>query len=157
MSENSESHVNIIFEYKSNVLDELTREILRSKIIDQEKGIYQLDCIPHYGPLIAPGDHFHAIFNDNDELEYQHTMAYSGYSVVLVVIIKEGYDIESVQKIFWEMDCPSEQINDCYFAMTIPDECDYAPIQEKLEALEEEGILNYAEPCLSEEHTAQKV
>lgn len=153
----SENHVNVVFQYESNVLDELTREILRARVIDENKGIYQLDCIPHYGPLIAPGDHFHASFNDDDELEYQHTMAYSGYSVVLVVIIKDNYDITQVQKIFAKLNCPSEQINEAYFAMAIPIECDYAIIQEKLESLEAEEILNYAEPCLSEEHTAQKV
>lgn len=153
----SDRHVNIVFEYESNVLDEVTREILRAKVIDREKGIYQLDCIPHYGPLIAPGDHFHATYNDFEELEYQHTIAYSGYSVVLVVIIKDDYDITSVQKIFADMGCPSEQINEAYFAMAIPETCDYADIQKKLESLESKEILNYAEPCLAEEHSHQKL
>lgn len=153
----SDSHVNIVFQYESNVLDEMTKEILRSRIIDKEKGIYQLNAIPHYGPLIAPGDHFYATYNDFEELEYQHTMAYSGYSVVLVAIIKDGYDVTKIQDVFAEMDCPSEQINEAYFAMAIPDTADYGIIQEKLASLEDEEILNYAEPCLSEEHTNQKM
>ena len=64
-----------------------------AKEIDKENGIYKLDNIPFYGPLIATDDEFYAEFDESEHmLTYRKTTRHSGNSIVLVIITQDGYD-----------------------------------------------------------------
>jgi hypothetical protein len=64
----------------------------------------------------------------------------------------KNYDLNSIRKIFEEMNCESEKLNEGYFAMEIPAKVDYKTAKQKLEELETNEIIGYAESCLSENH-----
>lgn len=153
MTTGKEQRVRVLFRYFSTLLDEMTAETMWAIKIDERNGIYQLDNIPFFGPLIAPGDEFSAIYDEDEQiLVYRETVVPSGNSIVQIVIIQEGYDLEILRKEFSQMGCASEANGDVFFAMEIPYDVDYAVIVEKLQEFEERGILEYAEPCLSEKH-----
>ena len=61
-------------------------------------------------------------------------------------------DIESVREIFGKLGCITEKLNDSYFAMEVPEKIAYKEIRQKLEELEQEGIIGYEESCLSDHH-----
>ncbi len=50
------------------------------------------------------------------------------------------------------MGCISEKVNDGYFTMEIPAKIDYKIIKKELEKFEQEEIIGYSEPCLSNLH-----
>jgi len=146
-------HEKILFKYHSNVLDELTVETMWSEIIDKENGIYKLDNIPFYGPLIATDDEFYAEFDESEQmLTYRKTTKFSGNSIVLVVITQNGFDKEIIRNRFKELNCESEGLNDSYFSMEIVKNIDYSKIREILDEYENDGIIEFSEPCLSEKH-----
>lgn len=143
----------ILFKYYSNVLDEITIETMWAEKIEPEKGIYKLDSIPFYGPLIATDDEFFAEYDESEKrLTYRKTTKQSGNSIVLVVIIEKGFDKEIIREEFKSLSCKSEGLNDSYFAMEVLESIDYKTIQGRLEVFEKEGIIEYSEPCLSEKH-----
>ena len=91
MSHQEPELVKVLFRYHSKVLDEETVETMWAKTIDSNKGIYQLDSIPFYGPIIAPNDTFIAKYLDNEQmLTFQEIIEYIGVCLsffsVLVVI-----------------------------------------------------------------------
>lgn len=146
-------HEKILFKYHSDVLDELTVETLWSEIIDKENGIYKLDNIPFYGPLIATDDEFYAEFDELEQmLTYKKTTKFSGNSIVLVVITQNGFDKEIIRHRFKELNCESEGLNDIYFSMEVLKSIDYSKIREILDEYENEGIIEFSEPCISEKH-----
>lgn len=150
-----DKHEKILFKYHSSVLDELTVETMWSEIIDKKNGIYKLDNIPFYGPLIATDDEFYAEFDESEQmLTYRKTTKFSGNSIVLVMIIQNGYDKEIIRNRFKELNCTSEGLNESYFSMEILKEINYSEIKKVLTDYEKLGILEYAEPCLSEKHQA---
>ncbi|KAA3624635.1 MAG: DUF4265 domain-containing protein [Flavobacterium sp.] len=153
MTEKENRYEKILFKYHSPVLDELTVETMWAEIIDKENGIYKLDNIPFYGPLIATNDQFYAKFDELEQMPtYRKTINHSGNSIVLVSIVQEGYDKEIIRDRFKELDCTSEGLNDSYFAMEILKDVDYSEIQKILVEYENNGVLEYAEPCLSQKH-----
>ena len=106
-----------LFKYYSNVLDEITVETMWAKKVDPEKGIYKLDSIPFYGPLIATDDEFFAEYDESEQrLTYRKTTRYSGNSIVLVVITEGGFDKEIIREEFKLLNCKSEGLNDSYFS-----------------------------------------
>lgn len=122
-------------------------------IVDKDKGLYKLDNIPFYGPLVASDDIVFAEYDDTEEmLTYRRTVEHSGNSIIQVVLMDKSKDIENIRKIFEELDCISEKVNDGYFAMEVLFDKDYKPIKQKLTELEDEGTIGYAEPFLSEKH-----
>ncbi len=64
-------------------------------------------------------------------------------------------DINTIRDIFKDMGCLSERVNDAYFSMEVLADKNYKPIKQKLTELEDEGIIGYAEPCLSDNHREQ--
>ncbi|MGZ3820205.1 MAG: DUF4265 domain-containing protein [Mucilaginibacter sp.] len=142
-----------MFRYYSDVLEEETVETMWATIVDDEKGLYKIDSISFYGPSVASDD---IIFAEYDESElmvtYRETIHYSGNSIIQVVLMNDEVEINNIRKIFEDLDCLSERLNDKYFAMEVLAEKDYKVIKEKLSELESEGIIGYAEPCLSETH-----
>ena len=153
MTETESKYEKILFKYHSNVLDELTVETMWAKEIDKDNGIYKLDNIPFYGPLIATDDEFYAEFDKSEQmLTYQKTTKHSGNSIVLVIITQDGFDKEIIRDRFKELSCTSEGLNDSYFSMEILKDVNYSGIKKILKEYENDGILEYAEPCLSEKH-----
>lgn len=124
-----------------------------AEIVDPEKGHYKLDSIPFYAPLVASDDIVRAEYDEDEStLTYLETVEPSGNSNITVVIMNKTWVINKVGNIFSELGCVSERLNDRYFAMEVPSRIDYAPIKHKLEGLEKEGVIGYAEPCLSDTH-----
>ncbi|WP_103068478.1 DUF4265 domain-containing protein [Aquimarina sediminis] len=155
MTEIENKYEKILFKYHSNILDELTVETMWAEEIDKNKGIYKLDNIPFYGPLIATDDEFYAEFDESEQmLTYQKTTKHSGNSIVLVIITQDGFDKEIIRDRFKELNCTSEGLNESYFSMEILKNVNYFEIQKLLVEYENDGILEYAEPCLSEKHQA---
>jgi hypothetical protein len=125
-------------------------------IVDADKGLYKLDSIPFYGALVASDDIIFAEYDEDEEtLTYRETIENSGNSIVTVVIMDKTYDVNTIRDIFKDMDCLSERVNDAYFSMEILADKNYKPIKQKLTELEDEGIIGYAEPCLSDNHREQ--
>nr|WP_298995198.1 DUF4265 domain-containing protein [uncultured Polaribacter sp.] len=143
----------ILFKYQSNVLDEIVVETMWAEIIDKEKGIYKLDSIPFYGPLIATDDEFYAEYDESEErITYRETTKHSGNSIVLISIVKDNYNKEILRDEFKSLNCTSEGVNDSYFSMEILSETNYKGIKARLDKYEEDGLIEYAEPCLSSKH-----
>lgn len=150
-----DSFKKVVFKYHSNVLNKIVKETMWALEIDLEKGYYQLDSIPFYGPSIATNDIFKATFDEAEGfLVYEKTIESSENSIILVIITEESYDKELLRQEFKHRHCESEGLNDSYFSMEIPKAVDYAPIKELLEEYQSQGMINYAEPCLSKKHRA---
>ena len=64
MMEPVSEHEKILFKFHSNVLNEVTVETMWALKVEPVKGIYKLDSIPFYGPLIATDDEFYAEFDE---------------------------------------------------------------------------------------------
>jgi len=147
------SHKKITFKYYSNILEEEVVETMWCEIIDESKGIYKLDNIPFYGPLIASDDIFYAQFDDNEEeLVFREVIESSGNSVVQVVILKEDFDKEIIRKEVFELGCESEGINDNFFVIEIPIDVNYNSLKKILDEYENNKFIEYAEPILSVKH-----
>lgn len=148
-----QEYVKVLFKYHSDILDEITVETLWASPVDSSAGIYQLDSIPFYGPLIATRDEFIAKYDEAEKmLVYQETVKHSGNSIVLVLIHDETLDIDKLRQEFKDLTCLSEKFNSTYFSMEIPNNVDYSKIKDKLETLEKKEGIDYAEPCLSDKH-----
>ncbi|SED50932.1 protein of unknown function [Tenacibaculum sp. MAR_2010_89] len=153
MTKKNNKYTKVLFRYHSNVLDETTVETMWAIKVDEKNGIYKLDSIPFYGPQIATDDEFFAEYDELEQmLTYRKTTKFSGNSIVLISIIKEGIDKEIIREEFKSMNCTSEGLNDRYFSMEILASSNYLKIKTKLEEYENQGIFEYAEPCLSDKH-----
>jgi hypothetical protein len=149
----NQDHVKILFRFYSEVLDEWTVETMWAEIIDSEKGQYKIISIPFYAPLVASDDIVLAEYDVSELMvTYRETVTPSGNSNITVVIMNKVWDINNVRNIFSDLGCVSERLNDGYFAMEVPFNIDYGPIKRKLQELEKDGVIDYAEPCLSDSH-----
>jgi hypothetical protein len=150
----TETHAKILFRYHSDILDEEVVETMWSEIVDSEKGIYKLDNIPFYGPLIATDDVFYAKYDEKEEtIVYKETIAVSGNSIIQVVILKDNCDKEIIREKLKLMNCLSEGLNEKYFVVEINKDVDYSLVKRFLEEYSNLEILDFAEPCLSKKHS----
>lgn len=150
----AETHSKILFRFHSAILYEEVVETMWSEIIDLEKGIFKLDNIPFYGPLIATEDIFYAKYDENEEaIVYKETIAISGNSIIQVVILKDNYDKEIIREKLKVMNCRSEGFNEKYFVVEIKKNVDYAVVKHFLNEYSELEVLDFAEPCLSKKHS----
>lgn len=148
-----DENVKILFQFHSDIFDEEMVETMWATIVDKDKGLYKLDNIPFYAPLIASDDIVFAEFDEQQQrLTYRKTVEFSGNSTVQVVIIDKKTEANEIREIFLALGCVSEKLNKSYFAMEIPFDKDYKPIKQKLIELEAQEIIGYAEPCLSDKH-----
>lgn len=153
MSDSKDNYVKILFRFHSNVLDQETVETMWAIIVDENKGLYKLDSIPFYAPLVATDDIVFAEFDEQEQmLTYRKTVEYSGNSTIQVALMDKTMDINNIRDLFKELGCVSEGATDRYFSMEIPSSVDYKIIKEKLDSLEMQEIIGYAEPCLSINH-----
>ena len=148
-----DENVKILFQFHSDIFDEEMVETMWAKIVDKDKGFYKLDNIPFYAPLVASDDIIFAEFDEQQQmLTYRKTIEFSGNSTVQVVLMDKTKDVNSIRKIFEELGCVSEKVNEGYFSMEIPALLDYKFIKQKLDDLEQNEVIGYAEPCLADQH-----
>ncbi|MEA4917295.1 DUF4265 domain-containing protein [Proteiniphilum sp.] len=148
-----DNYVKILFQFYSDIFEEEMVETMWATILDNDKGLYRLDNIPFYAPLVASEDIVFAEFDEQQQmLTYRKTVEYSGNSTIQIVLMDKTKDINSIRKMFEELGCVSEKVNDGYFSMEVPALVDYKFIKQKLDELEKKEIIGYAEPCLSDQH-----
>ena len=148
-----EDSVKILFNFHSDIFNEEMVETMWATIVDSNKGFYKIDNIPFYVPLVASGDIVFAEFDEQQlMLTYRKTVEFSGNSTIQVVLIDKLKDINSIRKTFEKLGCDSEKVSDGYFSMEIPALVDYRLIKQKLDELEQNEIIGYAEPCLADQH-----
>jgi hypothetical protein len=148
-----EDSVKILFKFHSDIFNEEMVETMWATIVDSNKGFYKIDNIPFYAPLVASGDIVFAEFDEQQlMLTYRKTVEFSGNSTIQVVLIDKLKDINSIRKTFEKLGCDSEKVNVGYFSMEIPALVDYRLIKQKLDELEQNEIIGYAEPCLADQH-----
>lgn len=148
-----ENNVKILFHFHSDIFDEEMVETMWATIIDKNIGLYKLDNIPFYAPLVSSDDIVFAEFDEQQQmLTYRKTVEYSGNSIIQVVLMDKSKDINSIRKKFDELGCVFEKVNDGYFSMEIPALVDYKFIKHNLDDLEQKEIIGYAEPCLADQH-----
>ncbi|WP_018344141.1 DUF4265 domain-containing protein [Cytophaga aurantiaca] len=148
-----DNYVKILFRFHSDVLEEETVETMWATIVDKQKGLYKLESIPFYVPLVASDDIVFAEFDDKEQmLTYRKTVGFSGNSTVQIVLIDKSKDINQIRDLFKELGCISEKVNEGYFSMEIPSTVDYKNIKKQLDELEKQETIEYAEPCLADGH-----
>jgi hypothetical protein len=153
MAQTKDISVKILFRFFSNVLDEWTVETLWADTVDADKGLYKVDSIPFYAPVVSD-DIILAEYDVTEQmLTYQKTIEYSGNSTIQVVLLDTKQDINVIRDTFKDLGCISEKLNDRYFAMEIPADKVYTLIRQKLTEFEEKEIIGYAEPILSDRHS----
>lgn len=144
--------VKILFRFFSNLLDEWTVETMWAEIINLEKGLYKLSNIPFYASVSCDDIVFAEYDQDEEILTYRKTIEHSGNSTIQVVIVNEEIITNDLREIFNDFGCESEKFNEGYFVIEIPAKVDYTPIRQKLNELEENNIISYGEPNLSNNH-----
>ncbi|MET3025896.1 DUF4265 domain-containing protein [Flavobacterium sp. UW10123] len=150
-----ETHKKILFKYYSDYLDEVVSETMWAEIIDLEKGLFKLDNIPFFGPLIATDDIFYAEYDETEErFMHRKTIQNSGNSIVQVAVLEKGFDKEIIREKLKTINCLSEALNETFFAVEIAKDVDYSLVRSILNEYESQDIIEFAEPCLSEKHRA---
>jgi Domain of unknown function (DUF4265) len=155
MNTEPENHqtVKILFRFHSEILDQEVTEIIRAETVNLEMGKYKILDIPFYTTGIATDDIVRAAYNDDEEmLLYQETFTSSGNSIIWIVITDDETEIEDVQQIFFDLECDSEEVSERFFAMEVKSSTNYLRVRDKLISLKSEGIIDFAEPCLSHAH-----
>lgn len=143
----------VLFRYYSDVLEDDVVETMWAEIIDDQKGLYKLDSIPFYGPMISCRDVFKATFDEVEKmLVFNEVFEFSGNSVIQIIIMNENFDKEILRKRLLEYGCESEGVNDKYFVVDIPSEIDYLEVKKMLEEFESKALIQFAEPVLSNQH-----
>lgn len=152
MTQKEHHLVKILTRFYSNVQDEWTVETMWAKVIDKDKGLYKIDNIPFYAS-IASDDIVFAEYDDTEKmLTYKETVEYSGNSLIQVVVLDKSVETNVIREIFNSLDCQSEKGKEGYFVIEILANKDYEPVKIQLTELQEKGIIDYAEPVLSNQH-----
>ena len=152
MVQEDDNFVRLLIRFYSSVLEEWTVETLWAKTVDKQKGLYKILNIPFYAP-IASDDIVFAEYDETEKmLTYRKTIEYSGNSIVQVVILDKSVTTNEVLDIFNSLDCETEKFKEGYFVIEILESKDFKPVKQKLIELEENGIIDYAEPILSDNH-----
>lgn len=150
-----ETHKKILFKYYSDYLDEVVSETMWAEIVDLEKGLFKLDNIPFFGPLIATDDIFYAEYDETEErFMHRKTIQNSGNSIIQVAVLEKGFDKEIIREKLKTLNCLSEGLNETFFAAEITKDIDYSLVRSLLNEYESQDIIEFAEPCLSEKHRA---
>ena len=148
-----DSQVKILFRFYSDLMEQDAVETMWADVVDLSMGYYKIDSIPLYVPLLASDDVIQAEYDEGEEaLTYRHTVQSSGNSTIWVVMTDDEVEIDDVRKVLYELGCDSEAVSDRYFALEIKAAVNYLRIKDELNRLRADGILDYAEPCLSVQH-----
>jgi len=150
---NDNNSVEILFSFYSDILEKDTTEVLQAGVVDAEKGYYTITDIPFYVPILASGDIVRAKFDgSHNMLSYIETIEHSGNSTIHVIITDEELEVETVFNLFTSLGCRCRTKNSNYVAVEIPADMDYLPIKERLELMEQDEVISYAETCLARRH-----
>ncbi|MDO4782162.1 MAG: DUF4265 domain-containing protein [Capnocytophaga felis] len=143
----------ILVRYYSNLLEKVVVETLWAEAVNEQESWYKIDNIPFYGADFSLGDIVLAEYDENEEFTtYRKVINRSGNSTIQVVLIDEKANKETIRTEFSKLGAESEGVNQIYFVMNIPSEVSYQPILKKLNQLEKEGIIEFAEAYLSDKH-----
>lgn len=146
-------HSKILFRFYSDLMDQEVIEKLEADVVDPERGFYRLVSIPLYTPFVAVGDIVFAEWSDEEEmLAFREKVQASGSSTIWVVRIDDHTEIVDIRGIFEELHCLTRSASDRFFAMEVRENINYLKIRDKLNELKGEGLIDYAEPYLSEQH-----
>jgi len=150
--------IKILFRFHSDILDKETVETMWATVVNAEFGYYRLENIPFYISNAASGDVVWAEYNPKEDmLTYRKTVKYSGKSTLRIILMDNGHDVNSIKSIFEEMGCQSESLSKKYFVMEVPADVDYSQVKEKLDELQKDNIIGYAESFLSDNHQYKNV
>lgn len=150
-----ETHKKILFKYYSDLLEDTVVETMWAEIIDLEKGLFKLDNIPFFGPLIATDDIFFAEYDEDEKrLVYRKTIESFGNSIIQVIILEKEFDKEIIRENLKAINCLSEGLNETLFAVEVLRDVDYSLVRSILSEYESKEVIEYAEPCLSDKHRA---
>jgi hypothetical protein len=142
-----QNNVKILFRFYSDVMDKWMVETMWADMVDEKNGLYKIDNIPFYAPMVASDDIVRAEYDEDEGcITYRETVQPSGNSTVWVILLDKKRDTQGLRKMFAELGCQSEGMNDGNFAMEIPAKVNYTPVRAKLIELEEQGIISYSEP-----------
>jgi hypothetical protein len=155
MSENKQGH-QIIFRFYSDVFEREMVEMLWAQEVDAAQGLYKIDSIPYYVPLIATEDIVLARYDSMEEgLLYQETVTPSGNSTIQVIRQNEHTPLLEIRKKFAQLGCVSVEVNADFFVLEVPLTINYAVVKELLDDLEADEEIEFAEPSLSDVHREQ--
>lgn len=153
MTNIKDNHVKILFRFYSDMLEEETVETMWATIVDKEKGLFKIDNIPFYAPDVASDDVVFAEYDEDEKMiTFRECVEYSGNSTIQVVLMDNSRELNTIRQIFIDLGCLTERFIDYYFSMEIPANIKYTPIKTKLNELEQQEIIAYAEPCLADGH-----
>lgn len=147
----------ILVRYFSNVLDEIVVETLWAETIDAEKGLYKIDNIPFYGPKFSSDDIVFAEYDDDEErITFRKVVEYSGNSTIQVIVLDENFNVETLRNEFKELGCETEGTGSNYFVIEVLFNNNYTPIYKKLNKLESERKIAFAEANISQKHLNER-
>lgn len=154
MTTPNDNSVKVLFKFYSNVLDEWIIETMWAEIVDMEKGLYRIDNIPFYAS-IAADDIVVAEYDEDEQMvTCRKIVEYSGNSTVQVVLLDKSIATNDIRDIFSSLGCETEKLNEGYFVINVPADQDYMLIKRELSKLQDQEIIDYAEPWLSDKHRA---
>lgn len=150
--------IKILFNFFSDILDDYATETLLAEVVDLEYGYYKLKSLPFYAPKTALDDTVWAEYKQTEGmLVYRKTVQHSGNSTIHVIILDDEYQLDAIAVVFVADGCAIEKLNDKYFALSVPESIDYLLVKRKLDELEREKVLDYAESCLSDKHQYKNI
>ncbi len=157
IQESQDEFVKIVFRFYSELFEKEMIETLWCKPLDAELGIYQVDNIPFYAPLLAADD---VVFAEKDEKEggmlaYKQTLKESGNSTIHLVRLNDQVDLNDLLKQLVELGCNFEGVNENYAAIDVPCDVHYQPVRQLLDSLENDEVSGFSEACLSDLHQKQ--
>lgn len=146
-------HPRILFRFYSDMLEQEIVEKLEAEPVDEERGFYRVIAIPLYTPFVATGDVVYAQWSDEEgALTYGEKVQPSGNSTIWVVRTADHTELVDIRGIFEELHCLTRGASDRFFSMEVKEHINYLKIRDKLNELKGEGLIDYAEPYLSEQH-----
>ncbi|MGX5689439.1 DUF4265 domain-containing protein [Arcticibacter tournemirensis] len=152
MLQQDDDFVKVLFRFYSSVLDQWTVEMLWAEIVNEGKGLYQINSIPFYAS-IASGDIVFAEYDEGEQfLTFREIVQASGNSTVQVVVLNEESESKHLRTRFQELGCESEMFDERYFVLNVPSHLNYRIIKKELEVFRKQEFIDYAEPCLSDNH-----
>ncbi len=146
-------HQQILARYHSEFLEETVDETFWGLVLDERKGLFQVNNIPFYGAEFANGDKIHALFDNKMGIwVYQKIVEHSGHSTIQVVQSRDGYNMGALQKKLNQLGAYTESLDDTFFVIDLPPNKSYGPIYKELVLLEKNNDIAFAEPVLTEKH-----
>lgn len=143
-----EVYVEVYFKYDSLVMGEVVEEILWVKVVDVEIGVYELVSILFYGFVLVIVDYFEVQYDEvGKELYYQGVVCNLGNFVVVVVVVKEDFEVEQLIVELVKFNCCLEVFNVKYFVVEVFKMVFYGFVCDFLNKYEEQGVIEFVEFC----------